>query len=183
MHRIITQYKKGAEIKRQLLAAEEEREVISRALSAYGCLLEMVTSFTQLGQVISVADDYCLAVVRNLAKSLVVWQRLAGIIIREGAASQGYGYLFKAVIQSVLFLSLETWVITPRMGRVLGGFQNLVARWLTERLPQRGAEKNENKPWRRQERGGRIRGDGRIHSEKAEHSRTVHIFAITSGPV
>ena len=30
----------------------------------------------------------------------------------------------------------ETWVVTPRMGRVLGGFQDQVARRLTGRLPR-----------------------------------------------
>ena len=32
-------------------------------------------------------------------------------------------------------------------------------------------------------RGGGIRGNRRIHSEKAEHGRAVHIYAIASGTV
>ena len=31
--------------------------------------------------------------------------------------------------------------------------------------------------------GGRIRGDGIIHQEKAEHGCAVHSYAIASGPV
>ena len=31
--------------------------------------------------------------------------------------------------------------------------------------------------------GGYIRGDGRVHLEKAEHYHTVHSYTITSRPV
>ena len=57
MHRSKVQCKRGAERKRQRLAAEEEREVTSMAFSAYGRPLEMVTSFQYLGQLILVADN------------------------------------------------------------------------------------------------------------------------------
>ena len=43
------------------------------------------------------------------------------IIIREGAAPQVSGLFFKAVIQVVLLFEAETWVVTPRMGKSLGG--------------------------------------------------------------
>ena len=42
---------------------------------------------------------------------------------------------------------------------------------------------NGNTPWRRQERGGGIQGDGRTHLEKVERGCTVHIYDIYSGPV
>ena len=45
MHGRTAQCKKGVEQNRQLLAAEEEREVTSRAYSAYERPLEMMTSF------------------------------------------------------------------------------------------------------------------------------------------
>ena len=38
---------------------------------------------------------------------------------------------FKAVVQVVLLFKLETWVLTPRMGRALGSFQHRVARQIT----------------------------------------------------
>ena len=37
----------------------------------------------------------------------------------------------------MLLFGAETWVVTPRMGRVLGGFQDQVERRLTGRLPRR----------------------------------------------
>ena len=47
------------------------------------------------------------------------------------------GFFFKAVVQAVRLLGLETWLVTPRMGKSLGGFQYQVARLLTGRLPWR----------------------------------------------
>ena len=55
----------GAERRRQQLVTEKEREVTTRASSAYGCPLEMVTSFKYLGQVISVAYNSWPEVVNN----------------------------------------------------------------------------------------------------------------------
>ena len=55
-HRRISQCNRGAEWKRLKLAAEEEREVTTRAFSAYGGPLEMVTSFRYMGQVIPATD-------------------------------------------------------------------------------------------------------------------------------
>ena len=59
--------------------------VTSRAFSAYGCPLEMVTSFRYLGRVISAADEDCTAVVRNLSRARVVWKSMTRILSREGA--------------------------------------------------------------------------------------------------
>ena len=42
----------GAERKRRLLATEEERDVTTRAFSAHGIPLEMLTSFKYLGGLI-----------------------------------------------------------------------------------------------------------------------------------
>ena len=42
----------------------------------------------------------------------------------------------------MLLLVLETWVVTPRMGRSLGGFQDKVARILMGHLPRRKPDRN-----------------------------------------
>ena len=47
-----------------------------------------------------------------------------------------YGLFFKAVVQLVLLFGLETWLVTPCMGRVLGWFRNQVVWRLTGRLPR-----------------------------------------------
>ena len=48
---------------------------------------------------------------------------------------------FKAIVQAVLLFGSETWVVTPRMGRVLGGLQDQVAQRLTGRLAQQKTER------------------------------------------
>ena len=41
------------------------------------------------------------------------------------------------MVQLVLIFGAETWVVTPRMGQVLGGFKDQVARRFKGRLPPR----------------------------------------------
>ena len=74
-----------------------------------------------LVRVISAANDYWSAVLRNMVKAWAVRQRLTRILSREGVAPQVYGFLFKAMVQLVLLFGAETWIVTPYMGRVLGG--------------------------------------------------------------
>ena len=131
MHRRTTQYRKGAERNRRRLEAKEDQVVTSREFSAYGHLLKMVTSFQYLGRVISAADNDWRAVVSNLSRARLVWKRTARILSREGAEPRLSIFFFKAVVQAVLLFGSETWAVTPCMVRVLGGFQDQVARRLT----------------------------------------------------
>ena len=96
-------------------------EVTTKAFSIYGIPLEMVTSFRYLGRVISLADDNYPAVVSNLSRARAVWKRMNGIISREGGAQQVSGLFSKAIVQVVLLFVSETWVVTPCIGRSLGG--------------------------------------------------------------
>ena len=80
------------------------------------------------------AEDDWPAVVRNLSRERVVWKRMPEIYSREGADPRVSGFKKKSVVQAVLLFSAETWVVTPRMGRVLGGLQDQVARRLTGRI-------------------------------------------------
>ena len=59
------------------------------------------------------------------------------ILSREGAALLVSIFFFKSVFQLVLLFGAETRVVTHLTGRVLGGFQDQVARWLTGRLPRK----------------------------------------------
>ena len=77
-------FKKGDERKRRRPESKEERAVIYRAFSPYGCPLEIVTSFKYLGWMISAADNDWLGVVINLANVQVLWRRLTRILVREG---------------------------------------------------------------------------------------------------
>ena len=136
-HRRTENCTRGAERKRRRLAAEEEREVTARAFSAYWCHLYMVTSFKYLGRLILETEDNWLAVVKNLAWVKTVWSRMSRILSREVAAPRVSSLFFKAVIQAVLIFGSETWVVTPRMGKALGGFQTQVSRRMMGQLPLR----------------------------------------------
>ena len=59
--------------------------------------------------------------VRNLYRARSVWKRMTQILSREGAAPRVSGFFSKAVLQVVMIFGSETWVVTPRMGKALGG--------------------------------------------------------------
>ena len=81
------------------------------------------------------ADDQWTEVARNLSRARAMWKRMARILSREGVGLRVSGFFFKYVVQAVLLFGLETWVVTPLMGRALGGFQDQVERRLTGRIP------------------------------------------------
>ena len=56
------------------------------------------------------------------------------ILSREGAAHWVSSFFFKSVIQAVLIFGVDTWVVTPRIGKELGGFQTQMARRLMVRI-------------------------------------------------
>ena len=101
----------------------------------------MVTSLKYLGRVISATDNDWPAVVRNLAQAKKIWSRMSRILSREGAAPWVSGLFFKSVIQEVLLLGDETFVVTPRMGKTLGGFHTQVSRRLTGQLLRRTTDR------------------------------------------
>ena len=135
MPRRTAQCRKVSERKRWRLAAEKERAVTSREVNAYGCPLDMVIYFRYLGREILAADNNWPAVVRKFSQARSVCKRMTQILSREGADPRVSGFFFKYVVQAVLLFGLETWVVTPLMGRALGGFQDQVERRLTGRIP------------------------------------------------
>ena len=119
-HKSTAQCNKGAESKRRWLVAEEARDVRSRAFSSYSQPLEMLTPFKYLGRLLSAADDDWPAVIHNLEKARTVWRRILRTLSSEGERPRVYEFFFKTVVQLMLLFGEETWVVTPRMGRVLG---------------------------------------------------------------
>ena len=108
-------------------------------ITAYGIPLALVTYFNYLGRVLSVAaDDDWPAVVHNLQRERQKWARLYRVLRREGAYAQTPGRIYVLVVQVVMMYGSETWVTTPRIGRVLDGFHHMTDRRLTVRQPQKG---------------------------------------------
>ena len=130
--------RQGMDRKWRSLAEEEAREGTVRALTAYGVPLYQVTSFKYLGRVLAAEDDYWPAVVRNLRHARQKWERLTWVLSREGADARTSGQIYLSVVQLVVLYGSETWVLTPHMQRVLGGFHHRVAHRLTGRQLRKG---------------------------------------------
>ena len=47
-------------------------------------------------------------------------------MIREGADTCDLGRIYVVVVQAVILYGLETWVVTPQIGRVWGGLHHKV---------------------------------------------------------
>ena len=80
-------------------------------------------------------DNDWPAVVMYLSRSREVWKRVTRILSREGVEPRVSGFFFQAVVGLVLLFGSETLVVTPHMGRALGGFQYQVAQILEGWLP------------------------------------------------
>ena len=63
--------------------------------------------------------------VRILVKSRAMWRRVTSILSREVAELRVSVFFFKAMVQLILIFGAETWVVIPRIGRVLGGVPGL----------------------------------------------------------
>ena len=73
-------------------------------------------------------DDDWPAVIAHLQKARKSWARLSRILGRDGADTRTSGRFYLAIVQAVLRFGAETWVLTPRIGRLLGVFHHRVAR-------------------------------------------------------
>ena len=61
-------------------------------------------------------------------------------MIREGADAWTSGIIYGAVVQAVMMYGLETWVMTPCIGRFWGGFHHRVVLRMTGRQPHIGRD-------------------------------------------
>ena len=94
-----------------------------------------------MGRVLATEDNDWPSVVRNLRHARQKWARLTHILIREGSDAQTLGQIYLVVVQSLLIYGSDTWVLTPRMKRVLGGFHHRVDLRLTGRQPWKGRDR------------------------------------------
>ena len=76
--------------------------------------------------------------VRNLSRARKKWARLTRILSREVEDAWTLGQIYLVVVQSVLIYGSETWVMTPHMKRVLGGFHHRVACRIMGQKPRKG---------------------------------------------
>ena len=105
------------------------------AIRAYGIPLVSVNFFKYLGRVLLAAYDNWTEVINKLWRARWKWARLTRVLIREGVNARTMGQIYLAVVQSFMLYRLETWFITPHIGRFLGRFHHRVDRRLTGRQP------------------------------------------------
>ena len=110
------------------------------AFEVYRKQIQTVPRFKYLGRILTEGNDDWTAVAGNLAKARKSWERLQGILSREGATKRVSGNFFKAMVQQVLMFGAETWVVSPMMERALSAFIHGAARRLTGRKPRKGRD-------------------------------------------
>ena len=135
-HQCTEQCKRGANIKRRRLSEEEEREVTSRVVSAYGCLLEMVNSFQYLARVILLVNKDWLAVVRNFSGRGRCGRGLQEPSSGRGRSRGCLGYFLKPWYRGCCYLAWRPGRSPPVWEGPWGGFQDQVEKQMTRRLPR-----------------------------------------------
>ena len=127
--------REGAARVRQRLAVEDSRRAREQLFTAKGEPLESVSVFRYLGRPLSAFDVDWPAIYRNLSKARARWARISRVLSHEGADPKVSGVFYKTVVNSVLLYGCETWVVSPQVLRVLGGFHHRVARRLSGLMP------------------------------------------------
>ena len=87
-----------------------------------------------------VSDDNWLTVVQNLRRLRQKWSRLSRVLSREGVDDWILGKIYVVLVQAVLLYRSETWLMTPYIRRLHGGFHYKVVSRLMERQPRIGRE-------------------------------------------
>ena len=70
--------------------------------------------------------NYWPTLVRNLIKLQTKWPMSLSILVLGGENTRVLGMSFKVVIQAVIIFGSFMWLMTPCMGRALGGFHHRV---------------------------------------------------------
>ena len=107
------------------MEAEEVMSYSDTAFKVYANPLTMILSLKYLGRILSASDDYCLSVVANLRKarkSWKTWEHIYWISGKESTDAKTPGKFYNVVVQAVLLFGLETFFVTPRIARIMGGF-------------------------------------------------------------
>ena len=128
---------KVAESKYRWLAVEEAPSGTETAFWDHGFPITNVASFKYLGHLLMYMYNNWLTVVANLQKARKKWDWLSRTLVREGENACTPGNFFEVVVQAVLLFVLKSYVITPRVKKVLEGVHHRVARHLTGKKPCR----------------------------------------------
>ena len=92
--------------------------------------------FNCLKILLTATDDDCPAVIDNLWKARKSWSCMAQTLRREGVDTNTEWRLYVTVVQFILMFGSETWVVTPQIKWMLGGFHHKVVRRILGKIPQ-----------------------------------------------
>ena len=79
-------------------------------------------------------DDDWPEVVHNLSKAQKKWEKMLWVLGREGVDDWTLGPFYVVVLQAVFLYKLETWIMSPRIGRTMVDFHHRVvsvSQWLS----------------------------------------------------
>ena len=96
-------------------------------------------TFPYLGRTITYNNRYWAAVYQNLRKAQRRWEMIKRVLSKTGATVRDRGMMYKVVTQSVILYGSDRWLVTGNMLKVLEGFHNRTARWITGMMATRGA--------------------------------------------
>ena len=118
----------GAAMIRQRGLVEAARKAREVTFTIYGQTLRNVETFKYLGRPMSSTDGDAAAVFRNISLARQKWARCSRILARDGATAAVSGMFYRAIVQTVLLFSSETWVVTPTLLQSLESFHHAIAR-------------------------------------------------------
>ena len=129
---------KGAEQKFRRMVEEETRASTAADFQTYSWPLEAADSFKNLRRVLATSEGDFRWGSRNLVRSGGNGRGSTEVWFSRGGDAQTSGTFYKAAIQATILFRSYTWVMTPRIGRTLGGFHHRMAHYLAGMKPRPG---------------------------------------------
>ena len=100
--------------------------------TVFGEPIEQVHEFKYLGRIVTDSDDDTLALKNNLKKAVQAWGHLYRLLSREGGRNiKIVVAIYRSIVQNRLLYASETWVLPPRLLRILETFHRKCIRFLT----------------------------------------------------
>ena len=118
------------------LPEEEARLSTTVAFEAYGIPLWTVKVFKYPVRILTASEDDWPEVIFKTEEGTEILGTAISDNQAGGGGPQTAGIFYKAVVQENLLLDTDTWVISPRIGKTLGGFHHMVTRQLVVMRPR-----------------------------------------------
>jgi len=115
------------QLARQLKKTTQEELAAPTTFQVAGCILESVTEFQYLGQVIAQDNSDLAACTRNVARAKAKWAEISRVRQRDGAKPPMAARFYLVIVSVVLLYGSKMWVITKQILDILKAFHNCCA--------------------------------------------------------